>query len=643
MKTKKINFDISVVTLDNVDEIANQILNNEPQNYILQLADKNLEISFKRLAINLFFIAITNKYQIPLESNMLFLDKQITNKVIYQKLSNIYQKAIDIRIPKDILIDMRWDFWFLINWINNFILYYCQEYHRGLNINELVEIKEQSEIKKLLETELDQNLGTKEIENQINKIKKELTTLLMNYDHPKNVLKPFLNLNLINENQIAHTLYKIGFRTDIDDKVVPYLVNGNYLDGLKDPMEFILESLSAKKSIIYSKLSLPEVQYFNRTQQLATTSVAKIYRGDCKSNNTIPYLLTESNYKNFIGKNIIDDKKLITLTNQNIKKYIDTIIEMRSPLTCLHPHGTCEVCGGDIVTYYIHPHFNIGHIACIDILANTAQRVLSAKHYQTTNSLEYEIPAELKPFFKKVKNKLYLKQNVNRKNLKLVLLASESKFLLNLKNLQFEDVSDINEFNFGRFSVMSLLKNDEFLTDNVFLEYCGTRPNLSKEFIMYLKENFHKTSICNDFYIPLDDFDPSQPIFVTSIVNDSIIEFVEKLKRFIKKELHNFNSAIEALNEFSSLIYERGININIVFLELMLKGYYVTNDLDYGISSIDVIRQVQFGKDININQFRHLGVLFSFERLPKALTTPSLYLIPKSLHNFDYLLGYHLD
>lgn len=66
---------------------------------------------------------------------------------------------------------------------------------------------------------------------------------------------------------------------------------------------------------------------------------------DCGSKGYIEVLLTEENWNSFEFQNIITDKGLVPLTEDNFKKYIGKKVKMRSPMCCLNTKF-CSACAG---------------------------------------------------------------------------------------------------------------------------------------------------------------------------------------------------------------------------------------------------------------------------------------------------------
>lgn len=598
-------------------------------------------LSKKRIILNMFIIVILNRYKFPYKKEFFLTNEHIVTKTIYEKFTAIFTYGIKINIDNKELISAKWDFWNMINWLNNFIMANCQEYHKSISIYDLVDIADNPEVKKVIETPIDETTGIKNQEQQINVIRKNLVTSIQQIDNDDNPIKSFLNLRLINETQIAHIFHMIGFRTDINDNIIKYLNKGNYLNGLRNPFEYTLESLSAKKALIYNKVALPDVQYFNRKQQLAIFGLKTLYKGDCGTAETISILLTKENYYHFLGKNIVKRGVLIPLTNENIKQYIGKLVDMRSILKCMYVDGICEICGGNIIKYFTHPDYNIGHSGCLRFLVSTVQGVLSSKHFQNTKSLDYVMAKSLKTYFKFIKssNNIFLKSNIDTKNLKLGFDMNDCNYIMNLKNCKIKNNEDVNGTHFGKFRYLSLMDGDKNLLDTESLKCENQFPKLTKSFIIYIHDNFGRLEKFNQIvWIPLDKFNITEPIFNCLVINNSIIKHVKRISSFLEKDIKKEKTATEALNTLLNILSVRS-KTNIAFIELLIKSYAISNSVDFSNIAPGIMNEYELANIIDLNKFRSIGISFAFERLLSAVNDPKWYLIPRNVSPFDYFLG----
>jgi len=640
------------------------------------LKDTNIKLSRKRLIINLFILYILNKYNLPVRKKYLLLGS-IDNGPLYKVYDNIYNALInqfktksDQDFYNTIYLNIRWDFWYGINWLNNFAITYTKEYISSLDIENVSAISHHPKVKKIKEQPID-NHGVTYIEKENEKIRKQLLNTIKSIDKLEdgstNQLKTILDLKLANEGQIGHMIHRIGYRTDVDDSTIPKLINGNYLDGIDNSTDFILEALADKKSRLYNKLLMPHCQYSNRKIQLMMYNIKNIYPIECGTKKMVTFLVDDRNYKGIVGKYIDiksiepkvwkrlekDNIKLIAskrypnlhqLTKQTAPYFIDSMIKMKSPLTCLYSDGVCSLCGGKLLEYYIQREFNLGHTSSTEFYQRTSQKVLSSKHFQITTSKEYQLNEKLKSIFIKRTKKIYLRPDVSTKGLEIGFNIHDARYLLNISKECNISENEIFENNFGKYRTICIrkLKDDKvtYMSEVIPLEYLRYYPKLTKEFILYLLQHHNFKPEQDILWIPLEKFDKSKPIFNTTIINYSIKIFYNKIDSFIKYQINKYNNVSLVLQDFSDIIYERS-NINILYLEILLKSFLVKNRLDLSNVACDEDSDTAiFGKLDHILKQRHIGAALAYQEHHRFLRNPLFYLVPKNLSEFDIFLNY---
>lgn len=69
---------------------------------------------------------------------------------------------------------------------------------------------------------------------------------------------------------------------------------------------------------------------------------------DCKTSKTLPVFLYKDMAKQYMNRYIVDNGKLVELTEDNINKYVNTTVNMRSPLYCkMEEPCFCNICCGN--------------------------------------------------------------------------------------------------------------------------------------------------------------------------------------------------------------------------------------------------------------------------------------------------------
>lgn len=620
----------------NYKETIDKLLSIQDQYINITMDDKIIEMKRKYAIIHLHFWWILLKYQMPVTTKYILFHDIVSDKEIGDLMSMIYAdilEAQDITNPK-------FDFWTAINDLHNFIIRECNEYHCSLSILELAELAHSKQMRAITDKmDFDEKSLTSVVEKKMDEYSSKLNDTLTK-PFKENVLYEYHRLGYINRMQLPQVLLAIGTRTDVNDMIVRYPIKSSFLSGMTNVIEYIVESLSAKKCAFYNKIALPNSQYFARKQHLITSSIAHIYKGDCGTNLTMPFFVHDDNHKDLVGKFHVKNGKRLTITKDNTKDLIGNTIEMRSPLSCRYRDGLCEVCGG-MLTRYLIDGVSPGILSAQKFSGQVTQKILSAKHLQNTTSVTYVPPDILSEFLTTKKDKIYWRKDRENaiKDWKLGVPIYDIRHISDL-NLIKND-SAINPEHFSKITKMciSTISNDEHITKIINMESNRTYPYFSKEMLIYIRENYDRLTIGDTVWIPLDKFDINNPIFKSLVLNDSMLVFVETCKSALESKISGYTSIPEALKDLSNIIYNK-VSVNIFHIETLLKSYLITSEFDYSIPEVTDIDNVKFQTLSRINVQRSLGTFMAFENIYGTLIHPTTYLIPRAANPFDTYVGF---
>lgn len=615
------------------DKLIFRVLENfkTKSSYIVQLSDCKIEINSKWLVINLLFWKILINLDIPIKKEYIYTDKIYSENEAAELHTKIFNEVLAMNDMSKIA-KAKDEFWKFHNNFYNFTSIQLAEYQSSLSITDLARIVNQPEIKELADVDFNVDLGTEYVENQLAERSKKLVELLSTRaTYKDNALINFLEPGLLNKNQLAPMFIACGVRTDINDVIVRLPIRSNFTTGLQNIEEYVVEHLSAKKSIYYNNMAIKNSQYFSRKQQLAILPIENIYLGDCGSTLLLPFEITSKNKNNVIGKNIVNESGYLEiLTKDNIEKYVDTIVRMKSPITCRYRDGVCHTCGG-LMMKFLPEKLHIGMQSSSDFTSRVTQLILSNKHFGNTKSLTYQLPDEVVEFLSNRTSGVYFKKEA------LLAMGSDWKLGIFLKDIR-GSLNDINLINVSsdlqeeRFSEISGMIVQSASRGEIILPLISGRhvPFFTLEMLNYIKDMKDKVEITDTLvWIPMHKFMPNIPIFRTPIINDSMLEFVRSAQDFVQADIVSYKSASECLKDFSNLIYHK-VNVNILNLEILLKAYLITSETDYRVPEVTDINNVIFQKNAKLISNRTISGEFAFQNLWKYITTPSTYLYPKS-------------
>jgi hypothetical protein len=631
---------VDTLDLKNVDMIAviDDLIYYKGKILVIFDNGEKVELPVRKLIFHLMFWAIGRKWNITITPAFIVDTSFIYDSTISEIGSRLFD-AIQA-VTEGSCYNFVYDMNDAVNYLNKFITINCQEYHQTMTIVDLARIAYIPGIKAITD---DRVCDIKVSIQQANEyIKKNFSLLFdeLKKPYPGNKLHNFVNLRFVKATALAHIFYQIGFRTDIDDNTIRYPIQGNYLDGLRNTVEYCLESLSAKKAMFYNRDSLPTAEYFARKQHILSSCIQHLYKGDCGSTVTLPFYITENLANVVLYKNIVEGKNIITLTPNNIKHYIGKIVQCRTPIGCKYTDGVCEACAGKLISN-ISPNTHIGMFAAIRVASVITQVILSSKHVQETSIVEYAIPEDLKVYMMKHQGGIYVKPKIREKFKKITMIfkMNDTMQLRELGSLNIARLSTINESSFGKCKEVVLMRGNNLITEEVGLGSNDQYPLYSRELIRYIAAHQDLITIKDDmFMISLREFDFKDPIFKLVVMNNSMVKFVNNAKKLVESEIKKYTSATELVNSFSNLVYGQ-VKVNLAYLEIVVRAALITDKNDYRIPVIEDIDDVMFTTNPSANMLRSVGILCAFQQLPASLRNPALYLIPRTFTPFDEFLN----
>lgn len=484
--------------------------------------------------------------------------------------------------------------------------------------------------------------GIKIVEETYKRHYKKIQEVFADPSIKPNAFAPWLRQGILNEGQFVQVVGACGPKTDVDDTMIDLPIQGNYLNGLRNIMEYAIDSLSAKKSVHYNAQEMPQTQYSNRKQQLVCSSVEHIHPGDCGSVAYVPFKFQHKHIPMVVGKVIYHNGQLIELDDSNIEQFCNKTVQMRSVMTCLWTDGFCQTCGGGL-TRFLPEHVNPGIAAAIEVMSVAAQMVLSSKHLQKTNASEYIIPEEFIGFFNCFHNEVFISPSKCKEPIALcVPYASVDR----LGDLEVVEGTVLNDQNFSNLTAAAITLADDFsqllVPMSPLMDKNKVRPYLSSHVLQMVRE--HPECVVpegNNVWIKLDKFDTTKPIMRCVVVNDSTRQFVRRIERMFNNKIVDFTACEDALREFTNVIWER-TTPNLMHLETMLRAFMITSDTNYDIPVVLDQSQVKFSQLSRIIPRRAIGTQLAFEQWSMYISDPTTYIFPKlESEVFDIYLGYN--
>lgn len=514
------------------------------------------------------------------------------------------------------------------------------------------------EFAEIMDFELDDKMQPAEMEAELAAQRKKIVDVIVNDDRPnmmKALVQPQSGLNV---KQFTEMVCNIGLKPDEEGRTIPNPINTNFLNkgGLKKTTDIYLKAISGRKSQIMNN------EYMGKTGHLLIliailTAGAKLSRTtmDCNTVNPIPIKIKNKTYLTklhgrryrYAGQrnyNILDafkDEHLIGET-----------IYVRSPVTCACKDGVCRECYGEL--YYTNiDNNNAGVYSATKVMNPVVQGILSAKHFQTTNSSIIKFRPEFNDFFAITGTDIVLADNIDD--------ITQYSLLIRRENIMTAD-GDESELDYSakrqrrkksyentsRGEDLDLDDDDDSGDDESFelkLNYYTTKfevvKNLhakntdSREYIEFedvdSKELFMHTDLISRMIpgkddigeyraIDLEALNPEEFIFLVDVENNELTKPMKRIQRVLNNKDHDGCYTYEELvNHMIDLLIASELDAASIHSEMIIRQLVKRVD--------NVLKRPNFERVIMTQDYQLLTVSTALKKNPSittSLSTPYL-------------------
>ena len=566
-------------------------LDTLPEQLILVFDDGVEVITKKRKVIysNYFWEFHRQYNQLPLLAEH-FIDHVLQGKAFtadanVNLFSILFNKTIDVynlRTPllKEPLLDI---IYAIHNKINNEVVKMAEEHVSTLDILDFIEIMDNPTIHNVVSEVQSDNYSITNVFDVVREVINKDSSLA------KNNIVQAVKAGMVNANQVLQCVSVVGFRTEVSGSIMPIPVMDNFATGLNSLYDFVVESRSAAKSLMFAEAPLQDAEYFARRLQLLTMSVETIDNIDCGTTKYLDWRVKPPAYNEkgiqtyrgdlvfMTGKYYLDDDNKLKVIGKNSSHLNNKLIKMRSVLFCKHPnpHVVCEVCFGKL-SDNISAYDNLGHLCAATMTEKTSQSVLSTKHLDFSSSGAAIILDDMsKKFFNinRSKDGYLLKKDCT--NIFITISKSELPGLIDILT-----IPDIRNVNTGRVSeIESIDVTYTFkglsITETLSVSHGNKKAVLSLDFLRYLKEVGWETNENNDFKFQLSTWDTSLTIFRLPNIEFSFSDHSRQVSRMIEASMGDITeretpeSPASTLVELFNLVNTK-LSVNIAALEVIL-------------------------------------------------------------------------
>lgn len=391
-----------------------------------------------------------------------------------------------------------------------------------------------------------------------------------------------------------------GYNTDMNSYMFRNPILECFGTGITNISDFIQESRSATKALLFQKDPIRDTEYFNRRLQMHNQSVRRIHRGDCGTEHTLEWSVQPGDLKALDGKYYYNEQGQLESINpksDRSKRLVGKVIRMRSPLMCKYTSNgeVCETCLGRL-SYTLPYGTNIGHVAAYTMGEKITQSVLSVKHLDGSteikeitldkNDLKYiRLSTERNEIIKFVKNLSKYKGAELLLSVEEVANLTQAMTTDHISELSIYKISSLN-----RVGIRYYIDEDTQVTDWVTASGPSRPSSLTSSFLDYIRRVGYTQNDSKYLVVSLAEWDVNKPAFKLPQKQINMLDFMREIsymlecnpKDGIKKGLNPSNP--NDLVTYLRTVYEYAnqyISIPIMYLEVTTLAGLV-NDFENG-------------------------------------------------------------
>lgn len=376
----------------------------------------------------------------------------------------------------------------------------------------------------------------------------------------------------INENQANQCIGPRGFVTDLDRTVFKQPIMSGFIRGMSSLYELMTESRTAAKSLNATEDSIRSSEYASRRIQLMSMVVTGSTDVDCGSQDYLTVVMNEKYLANMKDKWYkVNDGDELDYIRGDETHLIGKPIKVRWVVGCKTPDPSkvCTKCVGRL-SENIPTNSNLGYTFSASIMEKLTQALLSTKHLtQSVRKSAIKLEgAVLNYMYSTDENEIYLNKDLDLTNLALVLPSNRLSKLTDVLSLDHTNVA-LNKI--GELEVVGIRRLDKKTNESVNVSYKDRYSNISKDFLVYIKETDFEITPRGDYIVPLANFDKSKPLFGNSLKESDILAFVRDVASQIEvtaKGQANL-SITEHFFKLADTVYDQ-LNVNMSALEIIV-------------------------------------------------------------------------
>jgi len=479
------------------------------------------------------------------------------------------------------------------------------------------------------------NMSTGEREKDITKNYKSLKRMLVN---SWGSLGQWMHYGgCISDGQGEQVFCCVGMVSDMKYDIVPWSIDTNYMNGLKQPYQFLLESYKGRKAILNNDKRLPDSGAFDKNLMFACERDLDLDVECCDTVNFVDVYISDIAVLRMLRWRYLADGTLIDKIHTD---WVGKTISIRSPITCANDRGICKKCYG--LQWKTTKGYHAGKLGGKAVSAKTSQKILSGKHYSVSKTLDIDL-SSLKEYSE------------------LIRFDDDSVFYnpvrkckeIGFNSYEIDGIEDIGSGDTagGSDSFVSAKLSKLYLIDTndkqheINLDIPGANFDITKDLHSFIISNHMKSEHKNGItWIDAKSIKKDFRLFEILPMNSEITKHFDQFLRDIDNN-RNIIIAAKNINDYYKLFSDFLLATNITFpsvhFEMILcnmirKRNQVTSRLDM-TKKIHEKDYVILGIRASIKHSENTSSMLMSQSLKTILKSPEAYMKYRAGYNDGYL------
>ena len=517
---------------------------------------------------------------------------------------------------------------------------YCTIASNTISIYDIHQLEKRSpEFKSCLNTQLDEELPQKVIEQQIKK--GEHRTIDAILKDGKSALVNYIKGGRLSKDQFTQMFFAVGPRTDVDKSILPKIIKGNFMKGYSCPSDAYMDAITGRDAQILKHITVRDSGYLSRKINLDNLNTTIDYNvKDCGTTHTISYFVETADHLQSIDLKYIvkDNGKLYLVHAAKDTDLIGQTVRLRSHIVCALERGkVCMTCFGEKAKRLRGT--NIGGLPAIKFANPISKRLMRAKHFTTANSVDVKSEF-LNKYFNEEGRKLYFKPEMKNKD---VFICVDRDIIEDIASGATDTEDELIDSSSPIESIVIQDGDDRYTIEceGLFLVLTDEVLEETSKFVMGYDSE--------EAMIPVSKFDNDVPFFNMIVVSEAVQLYLKQIKRIIDSSKSKTYSTPDALmKDISDVLIDMGIagtssiNIETLIYQMVRSNDKLYERPDFSKSTPDKTI-IPLSSSISNSD---IYTAFGFEKIKQQVTNVDSFLKKGSgiydplfkVHKADYLI-----